>query len=189
MPNAQDLAFVQQATASGLAEVSEGQIAVAKSFNPAVRNFGQQMVTDHTAANNQLSAIAAQEHIPQSPVLSGPEQQDIVTLELLSDPEFTRTYSRHASGRSHRGVEAVPTGNQCRARPSTHDVRAGEATGTDAAPGQRRSARSRRAWIAADGRTVNAFISSLAPDLPRGSAAVAATPDHSHAMAVPFIQS
>jgi hypothetical protein len=36
MPNAQDLGFVQQATASGLAEVSEGQIAVAKSFNPAV---------------------------------------------------------------------------------------------------------------------------------------------------------
>jgi putative membrane protein len=94
MPNAQDLAFVQQATASGLAEVSEGQIAVAKSFNPAVRNFGQQMVTDHTAANNQLSAIAAQEHIPQSPMLSGPEQQDIVTLELLSDPEFTRAYLR-----------------------------------------------------------------------------------------------
>ena len=50
------------------------------------------MVTDHTAANNQLSAIASQEHIPQSPVLPGSEQQDIVTLELLSDPKFTRTY-------------------------------------------------------------------------------------------------
>ena len=71
MPNAQDLAFVQQATASGLAEVSEGQTATAKSSVPAVRDFGQRMVTDHTAANNQLSAIAAQEHIPQSPVLPG----------------------------------------------------------------------------------------------------------------------
>jgi predicted outer membrane protein len=50
------------------------------------------MVTDHTAANNQLTAIAAQEHIPQSPVLTGSEQQDIVTLEILSDPQFTRTY-------------------------------------------------------------------------------------------------
>jgi putative membrane protein len=92
MPNPQDLAFVQQATASGLAEVSEGQIAIAKSSNPAVRNFGQRMVTDHTAANNQLSAIAAQEHIQQSPVLTGSQQQDIVTLEILSDPQFTRTY-------------------------------------------------------------------------------------------------
>ena len=37
-------------------------------------------------------ASAAQEHIPQSPVLTGSEQQDIVTLEMLSDPKFTRTY-------------------------------------------------------------------------------------------------
>lgn len=70
MPNAQDLAFVQQATASGLAEVSEGQIAIAKSLNPAVRDFGQQMVTDHTAAVNQLSEIAAQEQYPCLPRLS-----------------------------------------------------------------------------------------------------------------------
>ena len=34
--------------------------------------------------------------------------------------------------------------------------------------------------------TVDAFISSLAPDLPRGSAAAAATPDPAHAMAVPL---
>src|SRR5690242_11844838 len=92
MANSQDLAFVQKATASGLAEVAEGQVAITKSLNPAVRNFGQRMVTDHTAANNQLSAIAAQVHIPQSPVLTGSEQQDVVTLETLSDPEFTRTY-------------------------------------------------------------------------------------------------
>jgi putative membrane protein len=92
MPNQQDLAFVQQATAAGVTEVTEGQIAIAKSLNPAVRSFGQRMVTDHTTANNQLSAIAAQEHIQQPTVLPAHEQQDIVTLELLSDPDFTRTY-------------------------------------------------------------------------------------------------
>ena len=90
MPNAQDLAFVQLATASGLAEFTEGQIAISKSLNPAVRDFGQQMVTDHTAAGNQLSEIAAQEQIPVLIGLETPEQQDIVTLQLLSDPEFTR---------------------------------------------------------------------------------------------------
>jgi hypothetical protein len=34
--------------------------------------------------------------------------------------------------------------------------------------------------------TVSAFISNVAPDLPRGSAAAAATPDPEHLMAVPF---
>jgi uncharacterized protein DUF4142 len=92
MPNPQDLAFVQQATASGLAEVTEGNAAAQKSSILAVRNFGQRMVADQTGANNQLSAIAAQEHILQSPVPTATEQQDIVTLETLSDPEFTRTY-------------------------------------------------------------------------------------------------
>ena len=49
-------------------------------------------MTDHTAAGNQLSAIAAQEQIPVLTGLEPPEQQDIVTLQLLSDPEFSRTY-------------------------------------------------------------------------------------------------
>jgi putative membrane protein len=189
MPNAQDLGFVQQATASGLAEVSEGQIAVAKSFNPAVRNFGQQMVTDHTAANNQLSAIAAQEHIPQSPMLSGPEQQDIVTLELLSDPEFTRTYL------DMQVVDHIET-----LRLFLQETRAGQDPALMSfAEGKlpilmQHLGNAVALDLAGRGlpptaATVNAFISSLAPDLPRGSAAVAATPDHSHAMAVPFIQS
>jgi putative membrane protein len=86
MPNQQDLAFVQQATAAGVTEVTEGQIAIAKSLNPAVRNFGQRMVTDHTDANNQLSAIATKEGIQHSTAIPAPQQQDIVTLEILSDP-------------------------------------------------------------------------------------------------------
>ena len=188
MPNAQDLAFVQQATASGLAEVSEGQIAIAKSLNPAVRNFGQRMVTDHTAANNQLSAIAAQEHIPQSPVLPGPEQQDIVTLEMLSDPEFTGTYVdmqvvdhiqtfRHFLQETTTGQdpalvtfarEQVPVLAQHLASAVALDLAGRGLPPTSA--------------------TVNAFISSLAPDLPRGSA-VAGVPDPAHAIAVPSFNS
>jgi putative membrane protein len=189
MPNAQDLAFVQQATVSGLAEVSEGQIAVAKSFNPAVRNFGQQMVTDHTAANNQLSAIAAQEHIPQSPVLSGPEQQDIVTLELLSDPEFTRTY---LDMQVVDHIEAL--------RLFLQETRAGQDPALMMFAQEKLPVLMQHLGnaVALDlaGRglpptaaTVNAFISSLAPDLPRGSAAAVATPDHAHAMAIPAFPS
>ena len=83
MPNQQDLVFVQQATAAGVTEVTEGQIAIAKSLNPAVRNFGQLMVTDHTAANHQLSAIAAQEHIQQSTAIPPHQQQNIV---YVGDP-------------------------------------------------------------------------------------------------------
>jgi putative membrane protein len=189
MPNPQDLAFVQQATASGLAEVSEGQVAIAKSLNPSVRNFGQQMVTDHTAANNQLSAIAAQEHIPQSPVLTGAQQQDIVTLEILSDPEFTRTYL------DMQVVDHIETLRQFLQETKTGQDPALMTFAQEKLPVLMQHLDSAVALDLA-GRglpptsaTVNAFISSLAPDLPRGSAAVAATPDPAHPMAVPPLHS
>ena len=50
------------------------------------------MVTDHTVANNQLTAIAAQEGIQQPAVLPRAAQQEIVSLEQLTDPQFSQTY-------------------------------------------------------------------------------------------------
>ena len=107
MPNAQDLAFVQLATASGLAEFTEGQIAISKSLNPAVRDFGQQMVTDHTAAGNQLSAIAADKY----PCLLGLSRLSYRHAPTPQRSGIHSNLSRHASGRSHSDLEAVPTGN------------------------------------------------------------------------------
>jgi putative membrane protein len=92
MPSQQDINFVQQATAAGLTEVTEGSFAARVSQNPAVAGFGQRMVADHTVANNQLAAIAAQEGIQQPAVLPPAEQQEIVSLEQLTDPQFSQTY-------------------------------------------------------------------------------------------------
>jgi putative membrane protein len=184
MANSQDLAFVQQATASGLAEVSEGQIAIAKSSNPAVRNFGQRMVTDHTAANHQLSAIAAQEHIQQSPVLTGSEQQDIVTLETLSDPQFTRTYLDmqvfdHIEALRQFFQEAT-TGQDPALRTFAQEQLPTLVQHLDSAVALDLAGRG----LPPSSATVNAVISSLAPDL-RGIAAVAGAPDTAHAIALP----
>src|SRR3954454_1683805 len=189
MPNAQDLAFVQQATASGLAEVSEGQIAIAKSLNPAVRDFGQQMVTDHTAAGNQLSEIAAQEQIPLLTALEPPEQQDIVTLQLLSDPEFSRTY-----------LDVQVADHIATLRQFLQETNAGEdpalvTFAEDQIPVLMQHLDSAAALdlvvhgLPPTPATIDAFISSLAPDLPRGSAAVAGVPDPAHAIAVPSLNS
>jgi putative membrane protein len=184
MATSQDLAFVQQATASGLAEVTEGQIATQKSL--IARDFGQRMVIDHTAANNKLSAIAAQEHIPQSTVLPGPEQQDIVTLELLSDPQFTRTYL------DMQVVDHVQTLRQFLQETKTGQDPALMTFAREQLPVLMQHLDSAVALDLA-GRglpptsaTVNAFISSVAPDLPRGSAAGAATPDSTQPMPIPL---
>jgi putative membrane protein len=91
-PSQQDITFVQQATVAGLTEVTEGNLATMKSENTGVINFGNRMVMDHTAGNEQLTAIANQEGIPQPTLLPPEQQSEIVSLQSLGDPQFSRTY-------------------------------------------------------------------------------------------------
>jgi putative membrane protein len=62
-PHSQDQQFVQKAAASGRMEVAHGKMAAAKASNPQVKAFGQALVKDHTAANQQLMAIAKKKNI------------------------------------------------------------------------------------------------------------------------------
>lgn len=58
-----DRTFATNAAAGGLAEVSLGQLATQNAASPTVRQFGQQMVTDHTQANTELMQIGKQANL------------------------------------------------------------------------------------------------------------------------------
>jgi putative membrane protein len=53
-----DNSFAQKAAGAGLSEVAEANIAVNKTDNADVKQFAQQMITDHTKANDELTKIA-----------------------------------------------------------------------------------------------------------------------------------
>jgi putative membrane protein len=57
-----------------VAEVELGRLADHKGRGPEARQFGQQMVTDHSKANDQLKAIAVAANIPLTNA-PGPEDQ------------------------------------------------------------------------------------------------------------------
>jgi predicted outer membrane protein len=55
-----DAGFVERAAAGDLAEVRLGQLAQERGTSVAVKDFGAQMVADHTEAGNKLQIVARQ---------------------------------------------------------------------------------------------------------------------------------
>ncbi|WP_324673380.1 DUF4142 domain-containing protein [Hymenobacter sp. GOD-10R] len=58
-----DAEFTTKAASGGMLEVELGKVVAAKGSTPEARKFGQQMVDDHTKANDELKAIAAKHNI------------------------------------------------------------------------------------------------------------------------------
>ena len=55
--------FVMEAAGGGMAEVELGQLAADKASNATVKAFGQQMVSDHGKAGDDLKSLAASKNI------------------------------------------------------------------------------------------------------------------------------
>jgi putative membrane protein len=81
--------FVKDAAEGGMAEVEMGKLAASKAKDPEVKKFGQMMVTDHTAANNELKALAAKKNF-QLPADAGSHKDDID--DLSKSTNFDKDY-------------------------------------------------------------------------------------------------
>jgi putative membrane protein len=57
-PSVPDRNFARTTAAGGVSEVELGRLAEHEGHNPAVREFGQRMVSDHSKANTRLSELA-----------------------------------------------------------------------------------------------------------------------------------
>jgi putative membrane protein len=88
----QDSRFIFDAASSNLMEVRLGQLAQSKATNPAVKQFGQQMVTDHTNLQNQLTATVSKTGTQFKPGMTDNHEKEVERLEKLSGAEFDRQY-------------------------------------------------------------------------------------------------
>jgi putative membrane protein len=89
---ASDTTFLKKALAGGIAEVEFGRLAVAKASSPGVKQFGQRMIDDHGKSNDQLTQVAATEHISLPQGLSPKDKATKSGLENLSGADFERAY-------------------------------------------------------------------------------------------------
>jgi putative membrane protein len=90
--SAGDEKFINTIGSAGLSEVQEAQLAQQKSDSPKVKEFAQRMITDHTANNQQLAAVAQRVGYtaPTSP--DAKDQKQLDHLQKLSGAKFDRAY-------------------------------------------------------------------------------------------------
>ncbi len=92
MMKSADAHFAMEAAQGGMAEVKMGQLAADKASSPDVKAFGQQMVDDHTKANDQLKSVAKEEGMTLPGDVNQKQQAMYDRLSKLSGAEFDKQY-------------------------------------------------------------------------------------------------
>ena len=87
--------FIIKAVQGNLAEVSMGQLAQQQSQSPEVRSYGQQLVTDHTAAGKTATAAASQLGVIPPSEPSKKQLSDHHKLMKMSGAAFDRAFVQH----------------------------------------------------------------------------------------------
>jgi putative membrane protein len=86
-----DSSFIQMAGSVGLVQVKLGKLAEKKGSSAAVMQFGRQMVTDYSKANEELAGAAKQAAFP-APVLLRQHQQIVDRFSRMGRSSFDKDY-------------------------------------------------------------------------------------------------
>ncbi len=87
-----DRNFLMKAAEGGMAEVELGQLAAKNASNSSVKQFGQRMVTDHSKANEQAKAIAAQKNVTLPTSMNSKDQATYRNLSSKTGSDFDKAY-------------------------------------------------------------------------------------------------
>jgi putative membrane protein len=101
-----DASFYKKAAEGGLFEVDAGNLAQQKGNSQAVKDFGGMMVTDHSAANDKLKALAASKNISLPTSSSVGQMATKTKLDVLSGDTFDKSYIK-SQVKAHRQTIAL----------------------------------------------------------------------------------
>jgi putative membrane protein len=90
--NNSDRLFSRAAAVGGMAEVEAGRLAARTTSNPAVRQFGERMVQDHSQANKHLADLAAAARISLPSELDAEHRATQQQLSRLQGAAFDHAY-------------------------------------------------------------------------------------------------
>ena len=84
--------FVNQAASGGLFEVQSSELALQKSQDANVQEFAKQMITDHTANNQELIATAQVEGLTVPTQISSPQAELMQSIQGAEGDAFDTAY-------------------------------------------------------------------------------------------------
>nr|WP_294793113.1 DUF4142 domain-containing protein [uncultured Mucilaginibacter sp.] len=108
-PMATDTAFANKAAVGGLAEVTLGKMAISKGVSAAVKDFGNMMVKDHGAANEELKGIAQKKNLTLPTGLDAEHQAKSDSLSKLSGKDFDKAYIKVMIDDHHKTLGIMNT--------------------------------------------------------------------------------
>lgn len=96
--------FVDDAAQGGITEVEAGKLALENSSSADVKTFAQHMVTDHTKANQELTALAKKLDIevPDDAALTDKAKKAILEMR---DESFDKAYANNQVAAHEKTVE------------------------------------------------------------------------------------
>lgn len=84
--------FLVDAANGGMAEVKLGELGQQKATNQRVKDFAAMMIKDHTAANDEVKALATRRNVTLPSDVSDEKKKDYDDLNKKSGADFDKAY-------------------------------------------------------------------------------------------------
>lgn len=91
---------------SNMAEIEAAKLALSKTQDQEVRTFAQQMIDDHTKAQNEVQAVAQAKGVELPTELDAKHKAMANRLEKLSGDAFDRAYMKQSGLADHKATHA-----------------------------------------------------------------------------------
>jgi putative membrane protein len=91
-PTAMEKTFIKKAAGGGIMEVELGRLAAEKGGSDEVKDFGNQMVKDHSKINDNLKEVAAKLNVTMPSGTSSKHHAAIEKMSGLSGADFDKAY-------------------------------------------------------------------------------------------------
>lgn len=101
-----DLDFINDAAQGALLEMQLGQVAARQGTSSSVKSMGQRLNTDHSAAYNELKAIASKKGLTLATTLDNDHQKRLDEMTKMSGAKFDKEYSDYMTEDHEKDVRA-----------------------------------------------------------------------------------